>query len=368
MGFKGNFRWSWVNYCHICIKFTLEVDFTRMWMKPFWMIRGCPMRVFKWTPDFDISHEAPIAPVWVRFPGLPVHLIYMDALFTIASEFGKPLQVDRQTAEHSRLTYARVCIEMDLLQEPITEFEMDIFGVSHTLRVVYENRPKHCTGFRHVGHEQSVCYVTRDRPRPQRRGRPPRRDASRGRSQVGTSRPPNKGKTAVDGSAQGAPTPKQAQKSQQEEQEWRTVGNRTTGMLAKSFVERPPQAQHTYYQHTPEVSSATLGDGIQFSVLEEGEIGIVESKESDDSEGSSDFDGSTASNADDEEDDDEADNVGEQQCGLSTAQHERRLILLVPAPMFLQIMVGSLLYPHQPMVILLWALHRDRLCTSRRFL
>ncbi|KAL8556528.1 hypothetical protein ACS0TY_004105 [Phlomoides rotata] len=95
MGFKGNFRWSWVNYYHICIKFTLEVDFTRMGMQPFWMIRGCPMRAFKWTPDFDIPHEAPIAPVWVRFLGLPVHLIHKDALLTIASKFGKPLQVDR---------------------------------------------------------------------------------------------------------------------------------------------------------------------------------------------------------------------------------------------------------------------------------
>ncbi|KAL8461744.1 hypothetical protein ACS0TY_033011 [Phlomoides rotata] len=63
----------------------------------------------------------PIAPAWVRFPGLPIHLIHRDALYTIASEFGKPLQVDRQTAEHSRLTYAQVYIEMDLLQESITD-------------------------------------------------------------------------------------------------------------------------------------------------------------------------------------------------------------------------------------------------------
>ncbi|KAL8520125.1 hypothetical protein ACS0TY_010885 [Phlomoides rotata] len=98
------------------------------------------MRVFKWTPNFDISHEVPIAPVWVRFLGLPIHLIHTDALFIISNEFGKPLQVDHQTTEHSRLTYARVCIEMDLLQEPIPEFEIDICGVSYTQRMVYENR------------------------------------------------------------------------------------------------------------------------------------------------------------------------------------------------------------------------------------
>ncbi|KAL8490481.1 hypothetical protein ACS0TY_022492 [Phlomoides rotata] len=178
---------------------------------------------------------------------------------------------------------------MDFLQEPITEFEMDICGISYTQRVVYENHPSTARA--------AVMWVT----------------SSRSVMLQGIS-------IILRGVVQGVSTSKPAQKSQPEEQEWRTVGHRTTGMLAKSFVERPPQTHHTYYQQTPEVSSATLGGGTRFDALEEGEIEVVESGESDDSDGSEASDESGASDADGEEDEDVSDGVGDSFVGSPPGQ------------------------------------------------
>ncbi|GAA0182773.1 hypothetical protein LIER_30423 [Lithospermum erythrorhizon] len=49
-------------------------DYTRLWLRLVWFVHSCPMRIFKWTPDFHPSKESPLTPIWVHFHGLPLYL------------------------------------------------------------------------------------------------------------------------------------------------------------------------------------------------------------------------------------------------------------------------------------------------------
>lgn len=93
-------------------------------MKQLWMIEGSPMRVFKWTPDFDSRVESSVTPVWIGLPELPLHLFHKKALFEITSLIGKPLKVDKPTADQTRPSIARVCVELDLLKDRVEEIAL----------------------------------------------------------------------------------------------------------------------------------------------------------------------------------------------------------------------------------------------------
>src|SRR5436305_11319962 len=104
-----------------------------------WDVAGCPMRTFRWTPDFDPKVEAAVVAIWCRLPGLPVHLYHRDTLFTIASAIGKPLQVYVPTAHQMRLAYARVCVEIDLRHSNPSSIVLDLNGNSVPQKILYVN-------------------------------------------------------------------------------------------------------------------------------------------------------------------------------------------------------------------------------------
>ncbi|KAL2487045.1 DUF4283 domain-containing protein [Abeliophyllum distichum] len=64
------------------------------------------MRVLKWTCDFGPDCETPIAPVWLSFPLLPVHM-RSKGVFALAKIVGIPLHIDEATANLLRPSEAR---------------------------------------------------------------------------------------------------------------------------------------------------------------------------------------------------------------------------------------------------------------------
>ncbi|KAK6121318.1 hypothetical protein DH2020_044944 [Rehmannia glutinosa] len=183
LNLKGMFSWSFANSSHV-IKLQLEEDFNRLWMGTIWMVGECLMRVFKWTPTFNPKSESPIAPVWVRFPGLPIHFYDYHALFAICKKIGSPLQVDAATARKTRLSMARVCIEIDLLKERMEEIVLRFNDVVHVQKIVYERVPPYCLDCKHIGHSEENCYMNRNRvkpPPPDRRPRPFRVASDKGK-------------------------------------------------------------------------------------------------------------------------------------------------------------------------------------------
>ncbi|KAM7462181.1 hypothetical protein LguiA_030315 [Lonicera macranthoides] len=74
-----------------------------------WTFDNRPLIVKPWTDDANLEREDMVeVPVWVRFPNLKLHVVHNNA-DKMASIIGKPLFMDRMTAERERLAYARGC-------------------------------------------------------------------------------------------------------------------------------------------------------------------------------------------------------------------------------------------------------------------
>ncbi|KAL0356478.1 UNVERIFIED_CONTAM: putative ribonuclease H protein [Sesamum radiatum] len=110
--------------------------------------------------------KSSIVPIWVSFPELPAHLFCKDALFSVASMIGSPLQVDTLTLNKSKLSQARVCVEIDLLKPIIEEFDLLVNGVTIVQKVVFEQLPEYCSLCKHVGHKDVNCFSKGNAPRP----------------------------------------------------------------------------------------------------------------------------------------------------------------------------------------------------------
>lgn len=130
--FWGAYSWSYINAKHVLIQFEVLSDYAKILSgpngRPVWFIERHPMRVFKWTPDFDPFFESPIAAVWCNLVGLPIHLFEKSALFAIGGLLGTPIQVDHDTISKRRLSFARLCIEIDISKSQMEETVIDIQG------------------------------------------------------------------------------------------------------------------------------------------------------------------------------------------------------------------------------------------------
>ena len=98
-----------------------------------WHFAGQPIILRSWQPGLHLDKEAPSkVPIWVNIHNIPMEYWTPEGLSHIASIIGKPLHVDKLTAVGRRITYARVCIEVDasyeLLKNLVIEVEDPISG------------------------------------------------------------------------------------------------------------------------------------------------------------------------------------------------------------------------------------------------
>ncbi|KAL2237684.1 UNVERIFIED_CONTAM: hypothetical protein Sindi_0960100 [Sesamum indicum] len=171
LGIQGAFTVSMINSKHALISLSSESDYSRLWLRRIWFLQGFPMRIFKWMPTFTPTQESSVVPIWVCFPELPAHLFRKEALFSVASMVGSPLQIDALTLNKSKLSKARVCVEIDLLKPIIEEFDLHINGVTIVQKVVFENLPEYCSLCKHVGHKDIDCFSKGNAPKPPSRNK-----------------------------------------------------------------------------------------------------------------------------------------------------------------------------------------------------
>ncbi|KAL1551886.1 hypothetical protein AAHA92_19674 [Salvia divinorum] len=174
----GTMSWNFLNAKHVFIQLSEMCDYAKILNgpnnSPVWYIEHHPMRVFKWTPDFDPFFEIPIVALWCNILALPVHLFEESALIAVGNLLGHAVQVDRATISRSRVSFARICDEVDISQPIPEEISLDIAGKRVTLKVKWDKIPLFYGECRHVGHNAVNCYAFGRRPMP------PKRDYSRG--------------------------------------------------------------------------------------------------------------------------------------------------------------------------------------------
>ncbi|KAJ6977268.1 hypothetical protein NC653_029241 [Populus alba x Populus x berolinensis] len=107
--------------------------------------------------DFQFT-EITSMPTWVRFPNLPLRCWNNICLTKIASMVGKPIHCDGPTAQMTRISYARVLIEIDLLSELKTSVNVLLpNGTLLVQHLVYESLPRFCKHCKSLGHSMLTC-------------------------------------------------------------------------------------------------------------------------------------------------------------------------------------------------------------------
>lgn len=97
-------------------------------------------------------------PVWASLPGLPLQCWGTEPLSLIASKIGVPLCMDAITKEKRNISYARVLVEVDLNQKPITEIPINLpNGIRRIQPVHYEIQPILCSLCNKLGHCAEEC-------------------------------------------------------------------------------------------------------------------------------------------------------------------------------------------------------------------
>ncbi|XP_060210340.1 uncharacterized protein LOC132637239 [Lycium barbarum] len=149
---------------NVFLDFTNEEDFNNTWFRRSVDINGMQTWLQKWTPNFKLEEDLPIAPVWVLLPKLPIHLHNWLYLKQIASVIGTPLESDVATKNKTRPSMAKGRVELDLLKpllesiwigdededSPLKGFEQNI---------EYEFVPKYCKHCKKLGHSAAECRV-----------------------------------------------------------------------------------------------------------------------------------------------------------------------------------------------------------------
>ncbi|KAK6145950.1 hypothetical protein DH2020_019819 [Rehmannia glutinosa] len=163
---KGTVNIHILNIKHVLLIFSHEEDFSKLWLHPLWHIESFIMRMFRWSPRFSVHRESSIVLVWIKLPGLPIHLYDKRALLSIAKLIGQPIQIFKKTALQAKLLVALICVGLDITKPPKDCVLLCINSEIRSQKVVYESSPKYCIRCYHLGHTVDSCYIIGNALRP----------------------------------------------------------------------------------------------------------------------------------------------------------------------------------------------------------
>ncbi|XP_075499935.1 uncharacterized protein LOC142538508 [Primulina tabacum] len=168
LGLKRSFDLRFLPRGFLILSLHCEEDYAFFWTRGQMMVGPLGIHFSKWTPEFNLQEESPIAPVWVRLPGLPIHLFNKKSLFALAKILGNPVKMDDFTADSSRSTFARICVELNVLEPPVKQIWVGWGDHTQEIDVVYEKIPGYCLDCKMLGHSTNVCYSHGKIPKPDR--------------------------------------------------------------------------------------------------------------------------------------------------------------------------------------------------------
>ncbi|KAI0523207.1 hypothetical protein KFK09_005601 [Dendrobium nobile] len=164
------------------LKFSAPEDYDMALNGGVWFFLGKPFVLQKWVPNFKpVREEFTSIPIWFKILDLPLPCWTPEGISRIASKIGTPLAVDDLTAEKSRLTYARVCVQVSKDCTYPETIPISILGEPFFLKIQYEWKPIQCEHCGSIVHTPDFC------PSKPQTDNPPSQPPPRGRS---TSRKP----------------------------------------------------------------------------------------------------------------------------------------------------------------------------------
>lgn len=102
-----------------------------------------PVIMKPWTSDFNFKEEIlSTIPLWIKLPNLHLNCWNVVALSKIGSSLGQPLYADKCTTQASRISYARILVEVDVTREFPTSIKVkDPKGNICKQQVQYDWKP-----------------------------------------------------------------------------------------------------------------------------------------------------------------------------------------------------------------------------------
>ncbi|XP_056161606.1 uncharacterized protein LOC130135833 [Syzygium oleosum] len=125
-----------------------------------WDIAGKPMFLQKWHPHIRLERaKVTSVPIWVRLYNVPHVLWTKKGLSYVYSVLGRPLYMDSATEQKRRLSYAKVCIRMNVDSSFPRKFDIDMGkGGFFEATVHYSWLPVKCKTCNIFGHKD--CRAT----------------------------------------------------------------------------------------------------------------------------------------------------------------------------------------------------------------
>lgn len=137
-----------------------------------WHMAKKPLVLKKWQPNLSLAkEEIQTVPIWVRLFNVPLEFWTSTGLSYIASAVGKPLHVDKFTASKKRISYVRVCVEVNASDELVNDFDLQCAdGNWITIHAEFEWTPTRCKACEVFGH--SISSFSKLKPSPSNDGKP----------------------------------------------------------------------------------------------------------------------------------------------------------------------------------------------------
>uniref|UniRef100_M1CC63 DUF4283 domain-containing protein n=1 Tax=Solanum tuberosum TaxID=4113 RepID=M1CC63_SOLTU len=171
---KGDCNLGLLDHRHVLVRLSNREDFVEVYSRAVSFItmteKGVnnqyQCRIQRWTPWFNPKEETSIALAWTFFPSLSTQMFAREALFSLASSIGTPLQVDKAKTGKSRPSVARVKVEVNLLSSLPDRVRMffkdEKNGVVKEVlqKIVYDKLPSYCTTCKHQGHKEEERRLT----------------------------------------------------------------------------------------------------------------------------------------------------------------------------------------------------------------
>ncbi|KAL0914872.1 hypothetical protein M5K25_015257 [Dendrobium thyrsiflorum] len=155
---KGTMKLLSLSDGFFMLKFTSPEDFDMALSGGVWFFLGKPFVLQKWVPNFKpVREESSSIPIWFKILDLPLPCWTPEGISRIASKIGIPIAVDNLTAEKSRLTYARVCVQVTKSCVYPESIPISILGEPFVLKIQYEWKPVPCEHCSSIVHTPEFC-------------------------------------------------------------------------------------------------------------------------------------------------------------------------------------------------------------------
>ena len=128
-----------------------------------WYIAGRPFVIRRWQPGMEMLNiQLTSLPIWVKFYNIPLKYWTNTSLGCIVSAVGKPLHLDSPTENRSRLSFARICIEVDLNCDFPKSALLKLGNDKYTtVRIEYPWVPHSCSHCKIYGHKTIHCPISK---------------------------------------------------------------------------------------------------------------------------------------------------------------------------------------------------------------